>query len=59
MQTQNFNEVLGIVGGIIAIFYFVAIAIAESFNYYVLRYKVGKELYLTPVTRKKKKKLLN
>ena len=40
------NEIVGVIGGLIALFYAVAFAIVESFNMYKYKYLLGKQLYL-------------
>jgi len=45
-QQPNPNEIVGVIGGIIALFYLVSLLIAESFNMYKFKYLVGKQLYL-------------
>lgn len=41
-QQPNANEIVGVVGGLIVLFYAVAMFIAESFNMYKHKYLVGK-----------------
>ena len=48
VQNPHIVEVFGIIGGLIILFYFVAICFVEPFNKYIMRYQVGKELYLIP-----------
>ena len=45
-QQPNPNEIVGIIGGLIALFFVVSHVIAESFNMYKFKYRVAKQLYL-------------
>lgn len=45
VTTPKFYEVWGLVGGVIAFFFFIANCLGTSFNKYKMRYLIGRELY--------------
>ena len=45
VQRPKFYEVWGLVGGVIAVFYFVFNCLGSSFNNYNMKYLIGRELY--------------
>jgi hypothetical protein len=65
LRQQHFAEVFGIVGALIALFYFLAAIVGEHFNTFKMRYLVAKKIYLiykveasSRKSRKNKKALL-
>jgi hypothetical protein len=56
IQGDKFYETFGIIGGLVAFFIFGFGVIAKSFNYYRMKYLIGKELYLFDMLKVKEAK---
>ena len=46
VKNDHFLEIFGLVGGLIAFWYFICSTIGNSFNYYKMKYIIAKRLYL-------------
>lgn len=58
VQGDKFYETFGIIGGLVALFIFGLGCFARSFNYYRMKYLVGKELYLFDMLKKREARAL-